>query len=314
MKILDCTLRDGGYLTDWYWDIDLVNDTIDALNSCGVDIIELGYKSPIIENRLGRFRYCEDYYLNSVIKEEYKHNDFCFMIDLKDYIDNGKLDSKLLKNTIGRSDFFTYARIAIKQHEMKCTEEAVDILDKLGYKVFLNIMYASFVGEDDFCDISHTTKDWPIEALYFADSFGQLSAKNVKHFARMSMQNVGIHLHNNNGGALQSALHASIFVEYVDATILGMGRGAGNIDIAKLLLFEDENPNEILKVQEKYFQLLKDKYQWGPDICYSLSAKLGIHPLYNQCMIQGGVPVQCRYVKLLELPGDKHIKYEKGLI
>ena len=92
MKLLDCTLRDGGYYTNWTFDDSFVKELVKSLSNAGVDIIEMGYKSPL---KGGRYRKCNDSFIKEIVGDLYD-TDLAFMIDAKDFI-NGKVDIKLLR-------------------------------------------------------------------------------------------------------------------------------------------------------------------------------------------------------------------------
>ena len=98
IKILDCTLRDGGYYNDWDFDIDLAEKTISALNKAGVDIIEVGYKSRNVEGFFGLFKYCNEDYLGFL--EKYDNAEYAFMLDVKEFYTNGNLDVKALDTIV----------------------------------------------------------------------------------------------------------------------------------------------------------------------------------------------------------------------
>nr|MBC8304899.1 hypothetical protein [Pelagibacterales bacterium] len=108
MKILDCTLRDGGYYTNWTFDRSLVRSLVRSLDSQHIDIIEMGYKSP---KQGGYYRKCNDGYIKSVIDFEV-NADLAFMIDVKDYVTDNKIDKKLLYDIIKPATIFSICRIA----------------------------------------------------------------------------------------------------------------------------------------------------------------------------------------------------------
>ena len=118
-KILDCTLRDGGYYTDWKFNTKLVRQLVKALDNNNVDIIELGYKSPVIG---GPYRKCNDGFINSVLNFEVKA-DLAIMIYVKDYIINNIDDGKLIvSESIPNIDF---------QKEVNDISNDLDPLDTL---------------------------------------------------------------------------------------------------------------------------------------------------------------------------------------
>ena len=125
MKLLDCTLRDGGYYTNWSFDDDFVKRFIESLDKAGVDIIEMGYKSPL---KGGKYRKCNDSFIRDIVGD--CKTDLAFMIDVKDFI-NGEVDVKLLKDIVKPQDKspFTYCRLAITPQQIKEALIMIDLLD-----------------------------------------------------------------------------------------------------------------------------------------------------------------------------------------
>ena len=95
--ILDCTLRDGGYYTHWEFDDELVKEMVSVLSKSEVDYIELGYKSPIPG---GRFRKCNDKFISQLLKDVSYDSHLAFMIDAKDFIEDNKVNKRLLLDVI----------------------------------------------------------------------------------------------------------------------------------------------------------------------------------------------------------------------
>ena len=88
--ILDCTLRDGGYYTNWNFESDMVKNLIKSLDLSSVDVIELGYKSPV---KGGKYRKCNDRFIWDILEHKLPVNSqLAFMIDAKDFIKNDKID------------------------------------------------------------------------------------------------------------------------------------------------------------------------------------------------------------------------------
>ena len=133
--ILDCTLRDGGYYTNWEFEDDLVKEMVKCLNFSEVDYIELGYKSPLPG---GRFRKCNDKFIENLLKDVEvfgKQSKLAFMIDAKDFIENNKVNKRLLLDVIKPKDKspFTLCRIATNYETLDQSLEMLEIISKLGY-------------------------------------------------------------------------------------------------------------------------------------------------------------------------------------
>ena len=140
-------------------------------------------------------------------------------------------------------------------------------------------------------------KSKSLSAFYFADSFGSLKPSDVKKISniikRYWNKEFGFHAHDNCGLALQNALTAiKCGARWIDSTIQGMGRGAGNVTTEDLLCEINDiynlkyNLSPIFKLSQDQFKKLKQNYKWGKSIYYHLSAKLQIHPTYIQELLK----------------------------
>jgi 3-deoxy-manno-octulosonate cytidylyltransferase (CMP-KDO synthetase) len=276
-KILDCTLRDGGYYTDWKFDSSLVRDLVKALDNNCVDIIELGYKSPI---KGGPYRKCNDGFINSIIDFKVKA-ELAFMIDVKDYIIDKKVNKSLLLDIIKPSSTFTICRVAAKIDELPYIEEIVNILKELNYKVICNLMGTSLLKDKDFSLFSKICNKLDLEAVYIADSYGALLPEDIRNIFS-SHPISGIHTHDNMGLAFANCLEAiNLGADYIDGTITGMGRGVGNVRTEQLLLNRGGINYDLLNIVDK-FNVLKNKFGWGTNPLYHRAGKEHIHPLFMQ--------------------------------
>ena len=143
------------------------------------------------------------------------------------------------------------------------------------------------------CKLAKKTK---LDILYFADSLGSMDDKDIKKIVKIFKKewagNIGIHAHNNLGLALSNSVTAlKEGVNWVDSTVMGMGRGAGNAQTEYIILEIEkfkkkfQNNLSLMKVIKKYFYPLYNKYKWGINFYYYLAGKFSIHPTYIQEMI-----------------------------
>tara|TARA_R110002049_G_scaffold112966_2_gene262914 strand:- start:3212 stop:4870 length:1659 start_codon:yes stop_codon:yes gene_type:complete len=283
-KILDCTLRDGGYYTDWKFNTKLVRQLVKSLDNNGIDIIELGYKSPI---KGGPYRKCNDGFISSVIDFNVNAN-LAFMIDVKDYIIDGKVNQPLLKDIIKPSSIFKICRVAAKYNEIKYISEIVNTLQNLGYKVACNLMAISRVDEDEIKEYIDVTKGLNLIATYIADSYGALYPSDVNNLFKNFNIN-GIHTHDNMGLAFANCLEAiNQGANYIDGTLTGMGRGVGNVTTEQLLIHRGEINSDLLDCINQ-FNKMKNHYGWGTNPLYHQAGKHHIHPLYMQDLNQSNL-------------------------
>ena len=294
-KVLDCTLRDGGYYTDWKFDTKLVRQLVKSLDNNNVDIIELGYKSPVIG---GPYRKCNDGFINSIIDFKVKA-DLAFMIDVKDYITDNKVNKSLINDIIKPSSVFKVCRVAAKHNEINYIPEIVKILQGLGYNVICNLMAISKTSKKELEEYINITKNLNLTATYIADSYGALYPKDVKLiFQNKSIK--GIHTHDNMGLAFANCLEAiNQGATYIDGTLTGMGRGVGNATTEQLLTHRGEINSDLLDCINE-FNKMKKYYGWGTNALYHKAGKEHIHPLYMQDLNQSNLSTK----QLVEATND----------
>jgi len=293
MKILDCTLRDGGYYTNWNFDKQLVRDLIHSLDFAKVDIIELGYKSP---KKGGLYRKCNDRFIWDTLDNALPVNsELAFMIDAKDFIKEDEVDYSLIDDVIHQASNspFTICRLAIKSSELYPAVDIGKYILQKGYKLIVNLMGISLLDEKEISEVVTVLNELDHQAIYFADSYGNLTpertAELMQQFTELT-NNVGIHTHDNLGLAFANCLEAfNCGVSYIDGTLLGMGRGVGNVKTEQLIAyFENKDLDYISKPINKFVYKwmtpLKEKYKWGFTHNYLISGLNHIHPLYTQTL------------------------------
>lgn len=296
VKILDCTLRDGGYYNDWDFSREFVHDLVAALHTSGVDIIELGYKSTVTNEFFGLLRYCDEPLLRDILPKEGRAQ-YAFMIDAKEFLTpDGAIDSTAVDRHVlaAEKSIFSWARVATHVATINGAVELIKALKVKGYQTALNIMGVSLLSDEALASALRQLDPSAVDVLYFADSFGSLTpADSLSYLSKLRAGfagNIGVHMHENQGLALANTLAAlSQDVEFVDATVAGMGRGAGNLRLEQLLLTlyfrhdrKDLVPSALLPVLKKHSLPMQAHYGWGWDFSYMLSGLIGIHPTYCQ--------------------------------
>lgn len=298
MKILDCTLRDGGYYNNWNFSKKLVNEYINTMAESGVDIVELGFRFKKKKN-YGEYGFLTEKKINSLkLSKKIKYS---IMINGKDYIEKEKIDLKLLnENFIERSKSkISIIRIAINFNDIDAAIKLSEFFHNKGYIVYLNIMQITSLNLKKLnLIVKKLKKSKNISVVYIADSLGDLTKNNlVKIFnvIKKIQKPLGIHAHNNLNYALSNTIKAfNLGFQYLDSTIMGMGRGAGNVKTEELLFelqskkqsVKKHNYEMVYKLIFDHFDKLYKKYKWGPNLFYYLSAKHQIHPTYIQKMIE----------------------------
>ena len=296
INILDCTLRDGGYYNQWNFDSKLVKEYITSIKDSKIQIIEIGFRFLSNSKLYGPFAYSKDSLLSKLkfpnttkISVMLNASDF----DKKNY---KKQISKLFKKDSIK--YISIVRIACKQDEIPLAINLSKLLNNYGYEVFINLMQINLIEENELIKILkklyHNKKT--ISCFYFADSFGSLVPSETKKYCKLISKywknKFGIHTHDNCGLALKNTIEAlKNGATYLDGTIAGMGRGAGNVsteDILRVLINKYKlnfKNKKILELKKNFFLPLKNKYNWGKSIFYKLAAKKNIHPTFVQSIL-----------------------------
>ena len=296
VKILDCTLRDGGYYNNWDFSKELVKDYLKTMSQVGVDFVELGFRSFQTKDFKGPTWYTTDSYLNSFsIPKKIKIG---VMVNASELINHSsgylKATKKMFLNS--NKSKIKLVRLACHIEEFEKTAEVCKILKKMGYLVGINLMQISEHSEDKIINVSKIAKAAKPDVLYFADSLGGMLpsqiSNTINNLREYWQGDLGIHTHNNLGRAIANCTAAiDLGVTFLDCTVTGMGRGPGNAQ-TEYLLIELQNIKKrkleilpLLKLINKHFKPLKNKYNWGINPYYYLAGKYGIHPTYIQEML-----------------------------
>lgn len=275
-KILDCTLRDGGYYTNWDFDDALIETYAEAMESLPIDYVEVGYRSIPLKGYLGKYFYCPEYVLKK-LKSLMPSKELTIILNEKD-IRASHIQEGLLTSC---NPYVSMVRIAIDPKNMERAINLAKSIKKAGFKVAFNVMYMSNWKEDaSFLDYLSGVED-VIDYFYMVDSYGGVMPEDVKETIALvrSKTNValGFHGHDNLEMALINTITAfEAGCDIVDATITGMGRGAGNLKTELLLTYLESAKElsmtyrELSKVVSE-FEELRKHYQWGTSLPYMFS-------------------------------------------
>ena len=287
LHIVDCTFRDGGYQTNWHFNTSLVEEYLSLIHEFGVEIAEIGFRSAVsVDNKdSGPFLFCNEKFLWGLsLPAELR---LAVMINA-DEISNveDEIDSLFVSASESK---VSLVRIAARINSVEKSLKIASRLQRKGYKVALNLMQSSpeLIRGEQFRKISGLLESF--DYLFLADSFGVLSPTEIKELdstIRKIRPDYGLHLHDNRGLAYANSLVAiQEGVQWLDATALGLGRGAGNLRIEQLII--DTCERDVLGSIDfaKLLELLRALYkstvgveQVGLGALYFLGAKYNFHP------------------------------------
>jgi 4-hydroxy 2-oxovalerate aldolase len=296
-KLLDCTLRDGGYYNDWDFARETVSAYLHAMEAAKVDAVEIGFRNFSADRFLGPYAFSTDDFLKSLPLP--KGVTIGVMVDAKELLRYAKGGEAAVDALFAPREKSPVGLVRIAAHFTEAAKlgPITQRLKKLGYQVGLNLMQAGGRGEEEISAAAAVVQAFgAVDVLYFADSLGNMDAamtcQVVVALRKAWKGPLGIHAHDNMGRALANSLAAfDAGAEWLDATVLGMGRGAGNTRIEYLLMeltargLGNYQPDALFPLVLEKFEALKVKYDWGTNLLYYLSAAYGIHPTYVQVML-----------------------------
>lgn len=294
LTILDCTLRDGGYYNQWDFPSHIVSAYLKAVALAGIDYVELGLRNFPKPGFLGAFAYTTESFLNTLALPE--GPTYGVMVDAKTILNAGvSIESAINSLFVPRSESkIGLVRVAAHFHEVAESGQIVKVLKELGYVVGFNLMQAGGKSNELIREKARIAKSWGknLDVLYFADSLGNMDEKEVTRIIQAIRFEwsgpMGIHTHDNmNKGLDNSCTALANGVDWLDATVTGMGRGAGNTQTERLLTtFTNKyDAKPIYDLVIRYFEKMQADFGWGSNLLYFLGAKNDVHPTYIQNLL-----------------------------
>lgn len=286
IKVVDCTIRDGGLVNNFYFDDEFVRNLYTANVAAGVEYMEFGYKASkeIFDvKEFGKWKFCDEQDIRDIVGDNNTDLKISVMADV------GRTDYK--KDIIPKTDsVIDMIRIATYINTIPAAIEMIHYCAEMGYETTINIMAVSTATESELDLALDLLAQSEVGTIYLVDSYGSLYPEQIRRLADKYLKvaekygkKVGIHAHNNQQLAFANTIEAcTVGVSYLDATMSGMGRGAGNCNMELLLGFL-RNPkyslNPVLKfLQNQMLPLKKTGLVWGCDVQYMLTGQQNQHP------------------------------------
>ena len=283
IKVLDCTVRDGGLMNNHNFDLRFVREVYKALSEAGIDYMEIGYKNSqrlFSTKEYGKWKFCNDKDIREVIQGIESATKISVMVDV-DRVD--------VEDILPKQDSpVDMIRVATY---VKDVDKAIYLTNHFadkGYETAVNIMAISRALDNELTEcLQQLEKECKAKIINIVDSFGSLYKETTEFLIKkakgiLKSKEVGMHAHNNQQLAFANTIEAIIHdANYVDTTIFGLGRAAGNCPTELILGFL-KNPKydirPILDVISKEFIPLQKKIEWGYFIPYAITGILDEHP------------------------------------
>jgi 4-hydroxy 2-oxovalerate aldolase len=285
IKVLDCTIRDGGLMNNHHFDDRIVKVVYDTCVAAGVDYMELGYKASRKDIKVGEhgcWKYCQEEDMRRIVGDNPSALKLTVMADAErcDY----HVDIPPKKDSV-----VDMIRVATYITQIPTALDMVKDAHDKGYETTLNLMAASIVPDRELDEGLAMMAQSEAKAIYVVDSFGALYSEQVHYlvkkyldYCKASGKEVGVHMHNNMQLAYANTLEGIIEgANYVDATMAGLGRGAGNCPMELILAFLRNpkfNLRPVLDCVQNHIEPMRAKLLWGYDLPYLLTGMLNQHP------------------------------------
>lgn len=288
IKLLDCTLRDGGYVNNWEFGYDGIKNIITLMGKSGVDILELGFMRDETYKK-DRAIYNSIEQIADVIGEKKEGVIYAALIEMANYFPLEKLAEQ---NEMG-PDAIRYSFWKRKIEE--AYEYSKQIADK-GYKLCVQPTRVEQYSEKEFAEMIEMFSELKPYAIYIVDTFGLLKKKDLLKYAKIADEYLpkdiilGYHAHNN---MQQAFSNATAFAELkldrtvmLDASVYGMGRGAGNLNMEMIMSYLNDDYNTSYDVSQIFTcwdQNIGEIYKsekWGYSLPFFMAASMELNPNY----------------------------------
>src|SRR5208283_1221897 len=299
IKVLDCTIRDGGLMNNHQFGDEVVKAVYTACVEAGVDYMELGYKASrkiIVPGEHGAWKYCTEEDMRRIVGDNPTSLKLTVMADAErtDYHED------ILPKTQSVIDM---VRVATYIHQIPTALEMVKDAHDKGYETTVNRMAASTIPDSELNEGLEMLAQSEAKAIYVVDSFGAFYSEQIRAlvkkylgYCKSSGKEVGVHMHNNMQLAFANTIEGIIEGAYfLDATMAGLGRGAGNCPMELLLAFLHNPKYElrpVLDLVQNHIEPMRAKLLWGYDLPYLLTGMLNQHPRtaikFKEAELKGG--------------------------
>lgn len=322
VELLDCTLRDGGYVNDWNFGENNIRNILALLNKSNIDFIETGF---LTKEKTSKDKTLFNSF--SAIKEKLPFD-----------ADKNKLLAMIAFSHFPQEEIPDMAnacvsglRLIFKKFNVKEALDYAEEIKKKGYKLFINPTYVDQYSDEELLNIIERINDIKPFAFSIVDSLGVLKEEDIKHLFSLIDKSLNkkiklcFHSHNNlqlsfsNAQTLMNEAKDRPLI--IDSAIFGIGRGAGNIRTELLAKYlNDKHKNKynivpILQALHEYINPVFKKTPWGYSVPYYLAAINHCHPDYAKFLSKNEkLSVEIMDEILKSIPDDKRTVFDRELI
>lgn len=325
IELLDCTLRDGGYVNDWEFGHDNLVVLFERLVSSKVDYIEIGFMDDRREYDENRSITPGTEGMNRLYKGLGKGD--AFVVGMIDY---GTCDISLIQPQ--NETIMDGIRVIFKKQKMNQAIDYMRQIKELGYKVFCQAVSITSYNDDELAELICLVNELNPYAFSLVDTYGLLHKEQLMHYYNFSNKHLnkeirlGYHAHNNFQLAFANCVELIESADenrtiLVDGTLYGMGKSAGNAAIELLANYMNKNldkhyhVNQMLEAIDVTIMDIYRKIPWGYNLKFFVSASNDCHPNYvTYLMDKKKLSMSSINHILARLEGEQKLLYDQDYI
>lgn len=323
IKLLDCTLRDGGYINNWEFGQETSKNIIENLCSSNIDYVEIGFLTKKIKrNNQNLFNDFDE--IKDFLPTDIDFSKLALMIHVNDFEIENFINSKdnLIKNI----------RIIFKKYQQKEALEFSKKIQDKGYNIFINPTFIFEYSNFELVDLVQKINSISPFCASIVDSIGSFNQKNIEEIFQIFNSNLkeGIalcfHSHNNLQLSFSNVKNFVRLAEnskkeiIIDSTLYGIGRGAGNLSSEIMVQYLNDNFSKnyqispLLNIIDEKIKPIHKNNPWGFSTPYYLSAIHFCHPNYARDLIEKRFPISKMEIIFKKIPDEKKVIYDERLI
>jgi 4-hydroxy 2-oxovalerate aldolase len=325
IKILDCTLRDGGYINDFKFGKKIISSIISKLGESNIEMIECGFLSDMVKYDKDKTFFNSMNQIKDVIGIKKKNILYIGMIAL------GEKEISEDKIPFYDGSSIDAIRITFHKNEMNRGIKLCSQLMKKGYKIFMQPIGTSSYSDEELIGLIKKINKINPYAFAIVDTLGTMYQNDLMHLFYLFDYNLnkdivlGFHSHNNlqlsfsNAQTLMQIYTKRNIV--IDTSVFGMGRGAGNLCTELLTQYINKNIEQrynvipLLEIIDDYLSPVFSKTTWGYSVPYYLSATHNCHPNYASYLLnKQTISVKIIDCLLKQIPNTERAVFNKALI
>ena len=289
IKLLDCTLRDGGYLNDWQFGNDNIINIYERMVSAGIDIIELGFLDERREYDEDRTIFPDTHALDRTYRGLDKGNSM--LVGMIDYGTCGIEHIAPVEDCC-----LDGIRVIFKKAVMHRAIAFCRQVKELGYQVFVQAVSITSYHQEELKELIDLVNELHPFAFSLVDTYGLLHKNLLMKYYNFADRNlapgIGLGYHSHNNFQLAYANCIELFENppqrllLVDGSLYGMGKSAGNAPLELLATYVNDNIakryhiSQLLEAIDVTILEIYQKVHWGYSFKFFLSALNDCHPNY----------------------------------